>query len=193
MRKSKQELLEWCPGWNEKTHDIVKVFYADIPLTHYDEGEYQRYQAWAKESSELGAIGGVEAYIYAMNGTYDIYHTFMGDIKIHEDGNVLCGDITFKVGQSKYTLAINRMYGWNGLSIHKHHHDIGCIAFVNNNGGGATSAKIKELDKDIVEKVLNKEFPDYGIGVQKFMEAAREVYKIDPVNHILERPFICSR
>jgi len=193
MRHTREELLDICCGWNEDRHDIVKVFYGDIPLIHYDEGEYQRYQKFAEECPDVGALGGVEAYIYSMNGTYNIYRTLMGDIRIHEDGRVLCGDLTFKVGQSKYTLSINRMYGWNGLSVHKHHHDVGCIAFANNDGGGATSAKIKELDKDIVEKVLNKEFKDYGESVKKFMEAAREVYAIDPVNHIMERPFICSR
>ena len=43
----------------------------------------------------------------------------------------------------------------------------------------------EELDIDIIKSVINNPMEDYGYGVQKFMQAARELYAEDPHTTIL--------
>ena len=45
------------------------------------------------------------------------------------------------------------------------------------------------MDKDLIERILNNSMEDYGYGIQKFMECAREMYAQDSVNHIMEKRF----
>lgn len=97
MRKTREELLYAYPIWNEEKHDIVKANYGDIPIIHYDANEYERYHKWSKDDATWASLGGINAYIYTMNGVYDEYRPLIGNIKIRtEDEKVLCGDINVK-------------------------------------------------------------------------------------------------
>ena len=42
---------------------------------------------------------------------------------------------------------------------------------------------------DIIKSVLNNPMEDYGYGVQKFMQVARELYAEDPYNNIMNKTF----
>ena len=79
MRLSRNELLEMFPSWNEERHDIVKVFYGDIPLIEWNRAEYEKY---SQLEGTLANIEAVEAYIWTQNGDYSIYRTLIGEIKI---------------------------------------------------------------------------------------------------------------
>lgn len=185
MRITKEALLERQP-WNENVNDIVKVSYGDTPLIRWDE---ERYQWFKEQTGTVSNILAADAYIYVNNGAYDIYRTLIGDIRIGENGNVLCGDLTFKKNGKSYTIYLNFMYGMKGLKIIRYSHVTGNIGFINRDGGIASSRSVKELDEDRIKKVLNDPLSDYGVAVQKFMDEARKVYSNDPTNYILERPF----
>lgn len=59
MRLTRNELIERYPIWNEARHDIVKVFYGDIPLIEWNKAEYERY---SQLEGTLANIEAVEAY-----------------------------------------------------------------------------------------------------------------------------------
>ena len=191
MRKTRQELLSQYSFWNETGHDIVQVKYGDIPLTRWDSKEYDW---WKTLSGTLSNILGVDAYVYTQNGPYDIYETLIGKIYIADDGKVLCGDVDVKYRGSTYNVYVNKMYGLNALSVH-------CImseyyvGFSNINGLSSSTTKrhTKEMEKEVIDKVLNKRLEDYGPSVQKFMSAARELYMRDPKNYIMEKTFELAR
>ena len=185
MRMTKEALLKRQP-WNENVNDIVEVSYGDTPLIRWDE---ERYQWFKKLTSTVSNIMAADAYIYVNNGAYDIYRTLIGDIRIGENGNILCGDLTFKNGGKSYTIYLNLMYGMKGLRIIRYSCTAGNVGFINKDGGIASSLGVKELDAEIIEKVLSDPLSDYGVAVQKIMDAARKVYSDDPTNYILERPF----
>ena len=45
------------------------------------------------------------------------------------------------------------------------------------------------MSKDLIERILNDKMEDYGVGIQKFMQAARELYNEDTTNYIMEKRF----
>ena len=63
------------------------------------------------------------------------------------------------------------------------------VGFSNADGQGSPSIYTEEMDKDLIERILNDSMEDYGYGIQKFMECAREMYAQDSVNHIMEKRF----
>lgn len=193
MRKTREELLYAYPIWNEEKHDIVKASYGDIPIIHYDKNEYDHYQNWAKTDSTWVSIGGINAYIYRMNGVYDEYRPLIGNIKIRcEDEKVLCGNINVKYYGKTYQIILNQMYDLNSLDILRFDNGNNKTkGFSNRNGQGSPQNKNKteELDKDVIEKVLNLKLEDYGYSVQKFMDACRKLYNQDKDNYIMNKTF----
>ena len=83
------------------------------------------------------------------------------------------------------------MYGFKALSILSLR-GIGKVKwFCNKDGQGspANHLSTEELDIDIIKSVLNNPMSDYGYGVQKFLQAARKLYKEDPYNYIMSKTF----
>lgn len=186
MRLTRNELLEMFPSWNEERHDIVRVFYGDIPLIEWNGAEYERY---SKLEGTLANIEAVEAYIWILNGDYNIYRTLIGEIKIGASGEVLCGDLSVNYGGMVYSIYLNLMYGLRALSIFRNSgaKNISCFSNVDGIRSPSTKANTKELDKDMIEKILNINLSDYGESVRKFIEAVKILYEEDPTNHILEK------
>lgn len=188
MRKSKEELLERFPNWNKNKHDIIKATYGDIPLIKYDEEWYKNYKTL---SGTLSNINGVEAYMYIKNGTYYEYRTEIGSIYIKKNGEVMCGNITVQY-RNKYTIILNKMYNHNGLDIL----NIGSkniVGFSNKDGQGSPSIYTKEIDTDIIDKILDLPLKDYGESIHKFMSVCREVYDMDNTNYIMNKRFGIKR
>lgn len=185
MRLTNEELLNKHPYWNTKRHDIGKIMYGDEPLIKWDEERYKEYQ---KPNNPLANIEAVDAYVYARYGTYYLYHTLVGSVCIAEDGRVLHGDINIHY-RGCNSVTLNNMYGFNGLNILNLGQNV--VGFCNAGGHGSPSNKFhtKEMDKERVEKIINQPMSDYGVGVQKFMEAIRELYYADTTNHIMNKTF----
>lgn len=188
MRLSRNELIERYPSWNEAKHDIVKVFYGDIPLIEWDKAEYEKY---SQLEGTLANIEAGEAYIWTQNGDYSIYRTLIGNIKIGASGAVLCGDLQVKYGGKVYSIYLNLMYGLKSLSIFRNSGAENFTGFSNADGLSSPCIKshTKELDRDLIEKVLKVDLSDYGESVRKFMEAVTALYDKDKANHIMEKCF----
>lgn len=186
MRMTREELKEkWFTSWNDSRNDIVAVQYGDEPLFRYDQEEYEKFQ---KLTGTLANIEAVDAYIYSQNGNYDEYRTLVGTVKIAEDGRVLCGDVNIKYRGKIHNIIVNRMYGFYKLDILRMSSGK-VVGFSNADGQGSPSIYTEEMDKDLIERILNDSMEDYGYGIQKFMECAREMYAQDNVNHIMEKRF----
>lgn len=187
MRLTRNELLERYPNWNEVKHDIVKTFYGDIPLIEWNKEEYEKY---SRLEGTLANIEAVEAYIWTQNGDYSIYRILIGEIKIGASGIVLCGDLQVKYGEKVYSIYLNLMYGLKALSIFRNN-GLNLIGFSNADGLSSPCIKsdTKELDRDLIEKVLKVDLSDYGESVRKFMDAVIDLYNKDKVNHIMEKCF----
>lgn len=182
MRMTKEELLKKYPSWNTNRHDIGKVMYGDEPLMKWDKYEYERFCELSGTSANLKAA---EAFIYSQYGNYYIYNTLIGRIYIAEDGKILVGDINIYY-KGCNSVHLNKMYGFDALDILK----IGSqnvIGFSNIGGLGSPSVYTKEMDKDAVEKIINNKMEDYGVGIQRFMEAVRKQYYNNTTNYIMER------
>lgn len=190
MRLSRNELLEMFPSWNEERHDIVKVFYGDIPLIEWNRAEYEKY---SQLEGTLANIEAVEAYIWTQNGDYSIYRTLIGEIKIGASGEVLCGDLQVKYGGKVYSIYLNLMYGLKSFSIFRNSGAENFTGFSNEDGllSPCIKSHTKELDRDLIEKVLKVNLSDYGESVRKFMEAVKGLYAVDKVNHIMEKCMNC--
>lgn len=188
MRLTRNELLERYPSWNEVKHDIVKTFYGDIPLIEWNKEEYEKY---SQLEGTLANIEAVEAYIWTQNGDYSIYRTLIGEIKIGASGIVLCGDLQVKYEEKVYSIYLNLMYGLKALSIFRNNRSKNLIGFSNTDGLSSPCIKsnTKELDRDLIEKVLKVDPSDYGESVRKFMDAVIDLYNKDKVNHIMEKCF----
>lgn len=184
MRLTERELLEQQPYWNTATNDIVAVKYGDSPLYIWNE---ERMNKWRETSGTLANIQAVDAFIYTNYGTYSVYETLLGKIYITENNSVLAGDINVQHSGQKYNIILNNMYGTKSLDILR----IGSTVtgFSNLHGQGSPSRLTKELNAETVGKILNQKLEEYGVGVQKFMDMARDVYKEDPENHIMEKLF----
>lgn len=188
MRMTRENLLEKFPSWNESRHDIVAVNYGDEPFIHYDQEEYEKYQNYWSKDSIFANIMAVDAYIYSQNGTYNEYRTLIGKVRIAEDGRVLCGDVDVKYKGKTHNIILNTMYGFKKLDILRLGGEY-VVGFSNADGQGSPSRYTKEMDAETIERILNDPLSDYGIGIQKFMEAARELYAEDTTNHIMKKRF----
>lgn len=188
MRLSRDELIDMYPIWNESRHDIIKVFYGDVPLIEWNKVEYERY---LQLEGTLANLEAVEAYIWIQNGDYSIFRTLIGEIKIGASGAVLCGDLQVHYKGMVYSIYLNLMYGLKSLSIFRNSGSVVFSGFSNEDGLASpnTKAHTKELEGDLIEKVLKVDLSDYGESVQKFIEAVRAVYDKDKVNHIMEKCF----
>ena len=186
MRLSRDELIERYPIWNEERHDIVKAFYGDTPLIEWNKAEYERY---LQLEGTLANIEAVDAYIWTQNGDYNIYRTLIGEIKIGASGVVLCGDLQVHYGGKVYSIYLNLMYGLKSLSIFRNSGSEVFTGFSNDDGLSSPNIKAhtKELERDLIEKVLKVDLSDYGESVQKFIEAVRALYDKDKVNRIMEK------
>ena len=188
MRKTRDSLIADMPYWNEQRHDIVKVNYGDEPLTYWD---HEKYEWVSNLTGTLSKIHAIEAYMYYMNGNYYIYDTFVGKSYIKEDGVVLTGNVNITYRGKRYNIFLSKMYGKNGLSITRIDADGIVSGWSNADGLGSCARRdrTKELDYEVIEKVINNPMEDYGIGIQKLMEVIRETYYADIKNHIMEKCF----
>lgn len=179
MRQTREELLQQFPSWNENKRDIVKVNYGDEPSMVWNKEEYVK---WSKYNSFT-----IERYIWTQNGDYNNYYTLIGETYIKPDGTVLGGNVNVKYRGKSHTVHLNMMYGWKALDILR----IGewVVGFSNKDGQGSPSIMTKEMDKETIEKILNMPLEDYGYGIQRFMETARQVYGMDTTNYIMEKRF----
>lgn len=185
MRMTREELKEkYFPSWNDARNDVVAVNYGDEPLIKYRQQQYEEYQ---KLTGTLANVECASAYIYSQNGNYDEYRTLVGNVYIAEDGRVLVGDVNVKYRGKTYNIILNRMYGWNKLDVLRIGSEV--VGFSNKEGQGSPSRYTKEMDKDLIERILNDKMEDYGVGIQKFMQAARELYNEDTTNYIMEKRF----
>ena len=191
MRLTNEEILTQFPSWsNHPSGNIQQVRYGDIPDCQYTQDSYNRYQS--ETDRHILNIGCANAYIYSQHGTYDIYKTILGDIYIQTSTQqILHGSINIPYRNKPITVHLNLMYGFKALSILSLR-GIGKVkGFCNKDGQGspANHLSTKELDIDIIKSVLNNPMSDYGYGVQKFLQAARELYKEDPYNYIMSKTF----
>lgn len=83
------------------------------------------------------------------------------------------------------------MYGLKALSLLSLRGTGKVKGFCNKDGIGSPCNHLntEELDIDIIKSVLNNPMEDYGYGVQKFMQAARELYAEDTFNNIMNKTF----
>ena len=185
MRLSEEELRAKEPTYS-KNYDIVGIRYGDVPHKIYDENERQWF---LKQEGTISNICAVDNYIYTQNGEYSDYRTLIGSVKIDTKGKVLCGSINVKYYGKTYNIYLLNMYGEQGLDILRLRN--GVAGWCNKDGLGSPSSKstTKELDLDIVEKILNLKLEDYGEGIQKFMATCREIHNQDKENYIMEKCF----
>ena len=87
-----------------------------------------------------------------------------------------------------HNIIFNRMYGFKKLDVLRLSGDY-VVGFSNADGQGSPSIRTKEMDRDLIERILNDKLEDYGYAIQRFMEAARELYAEDTTNHIMEKRF----
>lgn len=186
MRKSREELMQIYPIWNEQRHDIVRIMYGDDPLILWNEEYYKRWSTYTGTASNIESVG---AYMWHMNGDYSVYRTLIGEIYIATTGEVLGGSISVKYRGTTYTIHLNLMYGLKSLDILKLSGEK-VRGFSNAGGLGSPSNNFRteELDKEITKKILfDLDLSDYGESVKKFMEMCGAVYTEDSVNHIMEK------
>lgn len=185
MRLTEKELLNMHPSWNTK-YDIVKCMYGDTPTWNYNERDREQFN---KQTGTLANIGAIDNYIYLCNGEYNAYITRIGDVKIGIKNNVLCGSINVKYYGKTYSIDLINMYGKQSLDILGLRKNV--VGWCNKYGSGSPASKLatKELDLDIVEKILASKLEDYGEGIQNFMATCREIYNQDKTNYIVDKCF----
>lgn len=186
MRVSREELLKMYPSWNENRHDIVKANYGDIPLKVWN---MESYKAYSKLTGTMANIEAVEAYMWSVNGDYNVFRTLIGEVYITVDGKVLGGSISVKYRGKNHSISLNLMYGIKWLNILR----IGAkvSGFTNRDGGGGPANRFNtvEMDPEVIEKVLGSDLSDYGESIQAFMRECRELYNEDNKNYIMSKTF----
>ena len=189
MRKTREEIIAENCWVNIKRNDIVEYCYGDVPLRTYTEKDYTKYK---KADGTLANILAVDAYIYSVYGDYDIYDILCGKICIEKKhDNILYGEIKVKYNGNIYYININNMYGLKGLGI-KCLHGGWVTGWCNVDDAGSSANKYhtKEMDKDMIEKILNhKSLKDYGISVKRFIDLAWEIYNSNSENQIMNKTF----
>ena len=199
MRLTNEEILTQFPSWSNRlsvkdcihhSGNIQQVRYGDIPDCQYIQESYNHYQQ--ETDLHLLNILCANAYIYSQYGAYDTYKTIAGDIYIHtETQRVLYGSINIPYRGKPITCYMNLMYWLEALSLLSLRGTEKVKRWCNKDGQGspANHLNTEELDTDIIKSVLNNPMEDYGYGVQKFMQAARELYAEDPYNTIMNKTF----
>lgn len=188
MRKTREELLEMCPSWNEDRHDIVKVFYGDIPLYTYTEQDYLKYIT----EDDTFNLGAKDAYIWSKMGDFSLYRTLVGDIYLIHNNGSISGDFGVKNGNHHHlcTIYLNQMYGFKSLALIQI-----CtnkvIGFSNIDGIGSPSnnKRTEKMKEETIIKLLNNDISDYGVVVHDFFKQCMSIYNIDKTNHIMEKCF----
>lgn len=191
MRLTNSQILTQFPSWaNHPSRNIQQVRYGDIPDCQYTQEDYNKYQSCTDR--HLLNIGCANAYIYSHYGTYDIYKTIPGDVYIQTSTQqLLHGTLSIPYRNKPITIHVNLMYGLKALLILSLHGTGKVKGFYNKDEQGfpANQLHTEELDIDIIKSVLNNPMSDYGYGVQKFLQAARELYNEDPYNYIIQKTF----
>lgn len=190
MRLTNSQILTKFQSWaNHPSGNIQSVRYGDIPDTIYTQQDYEYYLA---QSGTLSNILYANAFIYMINGSYDIYKTIIGDIQIHHDTqNLMHGSINVPYRGKSILIIINLMYGLKALTILDIKGTGKVKGFCNKDGQGSPANRLstEELEPDIIKKVLSNPMEDYGYGIQKFMQVARDLYSEEPYNYIMEKTF----
>ena len=153
MRMTKEELKEkYFPSWNDARHDVVAVNYGDMPLIKWN---IKQYEEFSKLSGTLANLECANAYVFSQNGDYDIYRTLIGETYIKPDGTVLSGNVNVKFRGKVYNVILNRMYGWNVLTILRLGEKV--VGFSNKDGQGspARSFNTEEMQRDVIERIIN--------------------------------------
>lgn len=83
------------------------------------------------------------------------------------------------------------MYGFKALSILSLRGTGKVKGFCNKDGqeSPANHLSTEELEPDTINKILSNPMSDYGYGIQKLMEATRELYTKDSYNYIMSKTF----
>lgn len=83
------------------------------------------------------------------------------------------------------------MYGLKALSILSIRGTGKVKGSCNKDGQGspANHLSTEELEPDTIKKILSNPMLDYGYGIQKFMETARELYNKESYNYIMQKTF----
>lgn len=189
MRLTKEQILTEFPSWANHPKDIVKVRYGDIPDSTYTEKDYNYFQTL---SGTLSNIFYSNAFIYMVNGSYDIYKTIAGDIFIHHDTHKLMhGSINVPYRGKSISIIINLMYGFKALTILDLKGTGKVKGFCNEDGQGSPANHLftEEMDADVIKKILSNPMEDYGCAVQKFMQTTRDLYYEEPYNYIMQKTF----
>lgn len=191
MRLTNEEILIQFPSWaNHPSGNIQQVRYGDIPDYQYTQDSYNRYQT--ETDRHILNIGCANAYIYSNYGTYDIYKTIPGDIYIQTSTQqILHGSINIPYRNKPITIHVNLMYGLKALSILSLRGTGKVKGFCNKDGQGSPANQLntEELEPDTIKKILSNPMSYYGYGVQKFLQAARELYTKDSYNYIMSKTF----
>lgn len=192
MRLTNSQILTQFPSWvNHPSGNIQQVRYGDIPDCQYTQGSYNRYQS--ETDRHTLNIGCTNAYIYSNYGTYDIYKTIPGYVYIQTSTQqLLHGTLSIPYRNKSITIHINLMYGFKALSILSLRGTGKVKGFCNKDGQGSpvNQPHTEKLDIDIIKSVLNNPMSDYGYGVQKFLQAARELYTEESYNYIMQKTFV---
>lgn len=191
MRLTNSQILTQFPSWaNHPSRNIQQVRYGDIPDCQYTQEDYNKYQSCTDR--HLLNIGCTNAYIYSHYGTYDIYKTIPGDVYIQTSTQqLLHGTLSIPYRNKPITIHVNLMYGLKALLILSLHGTGKVKGFYNKDEQGfpANQLHTEELDIDIIKSVLNNPMSDYGYGIQKFLQAARELYTEESYNYIMQKTF----
>lgn len=188
MRKTREELLEMCPSWNEDRHDIVKVQYGDIPLYTYTEQDYIMYQNL--EDGSIKNLRASNAYIWLKMGDFRRYVTLIGDFIVVNKNGSISSDFGLKIGGIRHNIFSNQMYGLKALSIFRY--SGGKVKGFSNKDGlrsPSTKRNTEELSDEIINKILNYDLSDYGNIVRDGLKQCRELYEADKTNLIMEKCF----
>lgn len=191
MRLTNSQILTQFPSWaNHPSRNIQQVRYGDIPNCQYTHDSYNRYQS--ETDRHLLNIGCANAYIYSHYGTYNIYKTIPGDVYIQTSTQqLLHGTLSIPYRNKPITIHVNLMYGLKALSILSLRGTGKVRGFCNKDGQGspANHLSTEELEPDTTKKILSNPMSDYGYGIQKFLQAAREFYTEESYNYIMQKTF----
>ena len=191
MRLTNSQILTQFPSWsNHPSGNIQQVRYGDIPDCQYTQESYNKYQSCTDR--HLLNIGCANAYIYSNYGSYDIYKTIPGDVYIQTSTQqLLHGTLSIPYRNKPITVHLNLMYNLKALSILDLKGTGKVKGFCNKDGQGspANHLSTEELEPDVIKKILSNPMTDYGYGVQKFMDTARELYEEEPYNYIMSKTF----
>ena len=167
------------------------MWYADVPDKHYSQKEHEWWLSLKDEQMQRICLD--NDWFWCMCGDYDIYRTWIGNVQIDVNGKVLHGSVNVPYRGKSIIVSLNQIYPELGR----------CLTILDLNGTGnikgfctkkgpgspAIKSRTEEMDKDTIFKILNNPMKDYGIGIQKFMETAREIYNENPWNYIMEHTF----